>query len=116
MTGCQPKAQLAQPIAPKEASAIIGNYRLKATPDEVVEAGGLENLPLLVIQSDHFRLVIDKEESTGLWKYENGILTLSDKETGENTSFKADPTGTELTEQAEDPITFAKFGVNPTKD
>ncbi|MFM9874613.1 MAG: hypothetical protein ACKVQS_14250 [Fimbriimonadaceae bacterium] len=113
ITGCQPKSEPSVSVVPKDSSVIIGSYRLKATPDEIAEAGGLENLPQLIIQSDHFRLVIDKTESSGIWKYESGIVSLSDKETGETTKFKADPTGTELTEVAEDPITFAKFGVEP---
>lgn len=114
LIGCQPKSEPNIAPPPKDSSAIIGTYRLKATPEESAEAGGLENLPTLVIKPDHFRIVIDGQESSGIWKYEAGILTLSDKETGENTRFKADTTGTELTEDAEDPITFAKFGVEPT--
>jgi uncharacterized lipoprotein NlpE involved in copper resistance len=115
LVGCQQKAEPVAAPAPKDSSVIIGTYRLKATPEESAEAGGLEKLPTLVIKPDHFRIVIEGQESSGLWKYEDGILTLSDKETGENTRFRADSTGTELTEDAEDPIIFAKFGVEQSK-
>lgn len=111
LIGCQPKSEplIAQP--PTDAAKILGTYRLKATPDEVAEIGGLEKLPQLVVNSDHFRLIIDGEESSGIWKYESGVLSLSDKETGETNTFKVDSTGTELTEESEDPIVFQKYGV-----
>ncbi len=114
LVGCQPKPEPVVAPAPKDSSAILGTYRLKATPDETAETSGLESLPTLVIKADHFRILIDnKEESSGIWKYENGILILSDKQTGENTKFKADSTGTELTEESEDPLIFQKYGVDP---
>lgn len=117
IAGCQSgSSDKLQTTAPRQANAIEGSYRLKATPDEVVEAGGVENLPQLIIANDHWRIIAGDTESSGTWQYSAGKLDLTDKESGETTSFRADATATELEEIADDPIIFAKFGVTePTK-
>ncbi|QYK53789.1 MAG: hypothetical protein KF824_02585 [Fimbriimonadaceae bacterium] len=111
VAGCQPKTPSEPIVVPaKQTEDVIGTYRLKSTPDEVAEAGGLEKLPTLVIEHDHWRMLVDGEESSGNWKYENGKLTLSDKVTGENSVFLSDQGGLELVLQGEDPVRFAKYG------
>jgi len=120
LAGCQPKAPVEPIVVPaKQTEDVIGTYKLKATLDEVAEAGGLEKLPTLVIERDHWRMLVEGEESSGSWKYELGKLTLSDKVTGENSIFLSDQGGLELVLQGEDPVRFAKYGVTkpepPTK-
>lgn len=114
LIGCQPKPEALAAQPPSDSTKILGNYRLKVPAEQLAEIGGLDNLPQLIVNSDHFRLIIDGEESSGIWKYQSGTLSLSDKETGETTTFKADSTGTLLTEDAEDPLVFQKYGVGNT--
>lgn len=116
LIGCQPQSGDITTLPPKESSAIEGNYRLKATPDQIAEVG-VDSLPQLIIASDHWRMVIDDTESSGTWQYEGGVLKLSDKSTGETTAFKVDESATELTASGEDPIIFVKYGVaNPSPE
>lgn len=98
----------------KQTSDVIGTYKLKATPDEIAEIGGLDKLPTLVIERDHWRLIMEDEESSGTWNYLDGQLTLADKNTGEKQIFLSDQGGLELVLQSEDPLRFAKFGVGKT--
>lgn len=116
IAGCQPKTQPEPIVVPaKQTEDIIGTYRLKATPDEVAEAGGLEKLPTLVIERDHWRMLVDGEESSGNWKYENGKLTLADKISGETQMFLSDMEGMDLIWQTDDPVRFAKYGARKSK-
>jgi hypothetical protein len=109
LVGCQAKDEPLATAITKEK--VIGEYRLKATPDEVAELGGLEKLPLLLIKADHWRMVVDGEESGGTWQIDGDQLSLQDKATGETTRFKPNANATELSELGEDPIVFARFGV-----
>lgn len=113
LAGCQPRPTDQPTVNPAAASeGVIGTYRLKATEEQIAEEGGLDKLPTLVIERDHWRMIVEGEESSGSWKYESGKLTLSDKTTGENQIFLSDQNGLELVLQDEDPIRFVKFGVN----
>lgn len=113
LAGCQPKPPDQPTVNPAAASeGVIGTYRLKATEEQIAEEGGLDKLPTLVIERDHWRMIVEGEESSGSWKYESGKLALSDKTTGENQIFLSDQNGLELVLQDEDPIRFVKFGVN----
>ncbi|MBL8068243.1 MAG: hypothetical protein JNM28_07320 [Armatimonadetes bacterium] len=113
LAGCQSATEPESPAKFSDADKLIGSYRLKATPDEVAESGGLDNLPLLVIDKGFFRLVIDKEESTGGWQLKDGKLLLTDKESKETNAFSVSSDGTELMEDNNDPLVFVKVGVQP---
>ncbi len=112
--GCQPEpsAPIPQPAATSEA--VIGMYRLKVSDEEAAEAGGLSELPMLVIDKDHWRMIAGGEESSGTWVYQDGKLTLTDK-SGEQMVFLSDAEGVELVEQSDDPVRFAKYGVTPER-
>lgn len=112
LTGCQAQRTLAEPppIPAETSTQVLGLYRLKVSPDEVAEAGGLDKLPALVIEKDHWRMInTGGDDSSGTWVYNDGKLTLTDK-TGEQTVFLSDEKGLELVEQSDNPVRFAKYG------
>lgn len=113
--GCQKKVEAPAPEPASTSDQIIGTYRLKVSDDEVAEAGGLDKLPALVIEKDHWRMIASGEESSGTWVYRDGKLTLTDK-SGEQMVFLSDEGGIELVEQSDDPVRFAKYGVTPEKE
>lgn len=113
LAACQPTPTDEPAPQFTDAGRLAGSYRLKATPDEVAEAGGLDKLPLLVLDKGFFRIVIDGEESSGAWSLQNGKLTLTDKATKESNSFSVSKDGTELMEESNDPVVFVKVGVEP---
>lgn len=110
--GCQQKTpeNIKSPEPDRQATAadIVGQYRMDATPDEVAEAGGLDNLPVLTLTKDgKWKLVAGDEEASGDYTFDSGVLTLVSA--SEEQKFTVSEGGFRLSEQGTDPAGFVKL-------